>query len=109
MSQRLSLRSTAGSTGWSTWRTQAINRDRRVVLRHRAPFERHGVASALLDHVIRDAASRGASWIKPIPTTNLKRKATPVISAARARSIGKRGFVPVEERDGYTVMRRPVD
>ncbi len=31
------------------------------------PFRRHGVASALLDHVIRDAASRGASWIETYP------------------------------------------
>jgi len=31
------------------------------------PFRRHGIASALLDRVIADAAARGASWIEAYP------------------------------------------
>ena len=48
------------------------------------PFRRHGVAAALLDHVIADAAARGASWIEGYPH-NKPEQATRAISAARAR------------------------
>jgi GNAT superfamily N-acetyltransferase len=69
------------------------------------PFRRHGVASALLDRVIADAAARGAAWIEAYPHNN------PETSDARhfrgPRSMyDARGFHPIEVREHDTVVRR---
>lgn len=72
------------------------------------PFRRHGISSALLDHVILDASSRGASWIEAYPHN--KTEASDAGHFRGPRSMyDARGFVPIEVRDDYTVMRRPVD
>ena len=71
------------------------------------PFRRHGIASALLDRVIGDAAARGASWVEAYP-----RNAPDESDAAHfrgARSMyDARGFEPIEVRERDTVVRRPV-
>ena len=72
------------------------------------PFRRHGVASALLDRVIGDASSRGASWIEAYPHNEPEASDAGHFRGPRSM-YDARGFVPVEVRDGYTVMRRPVD
>ena len=69
------------------------------------PFRRHGVASALLDRVIADAAARGAAWIEGYPGN-----APPDGDAGHfrgARSMfAARGFEVIEVRKHDTVMRR---
>ncbi len=69
------------------------------------PFRRHGVASALLDRVIADAARRGAAWIEAYP-----RNEPEVSDAAHFRGTRamyeRRGFEPVAVRERDTVMRR---
>jgi GNAT superfamily N-acetyltransferase len=68
-------------------------------------FRRHGVASALLDRVIADAAGRGAAWIEGYP--HHQPKADDANHFRGARSMYEaRGFQPIEQRENYTVMRR---
>ena len=68
------------------------------------PFRRHGVASALLDRVIADAASRGALWIEGYPHNTPE--ATDAGHFRGALSMYEaRGFEPIEERKRDTVMR----
>lgn len=72
------------------------------------PFRRHGVAAALLDRVIADAAGRGASWIEGYP--HKEPKANDAAHFRGPRSMYEvRGFLSVETREHYTVMRRSVD
>jgi GNAT superfamily N-acetyltransferase len=70
------------------------------------PFRRHGVAAALLDHVIAAAAGRGAAWIEGYPYD-----APAATDAAHFRGpralFDARGFEPVEQRERDTVVRRP--
>jgi GNAT superfamily N-acetyltransferase len=71
------------------------------------PYRRHGVAGALLDRVIADGASRGASWIEAYPHN--APKANDAAHFRGGRSMYEaRGFEPVEVHEHYTVMRRPV-
>ncbi len=68
-------------------------------------FRKHGVASHLLDRVIEDAPSRGASWIEGYPrdepfTTHSFRGPKSMYDA--------RGFEVIETRDRDTVVRLPV-
>lgn len=72
------------------------------------PFRRHGVASALLDHVIAAAPSRGASLIEGYPHNKPDESAAGHFRGLRSM-YEARGFLPVEVRDDYTVMRRLVD
>lgn len=69
------------------------------------PFRRHGLAAALLDRVIADAHSSGASWIEAYP-----RNDPDAGDAARFRGprsmYDARGFEPVEVRERDTVVRR---
>lgn len=71
------------------------------------PFRRHGVACALLDRVIADASARGASWIEGYPHNEPKRNDAGHFRGPRS-IYDARGFQPIEEREGYTVMRRRV-
>ncbi len=69
------------------------------------PFRRHGIAAALLDHVIADGATRGAAWIEGYPHHE------PVEGdGGRFRGppsmYGARGFEAVEMRGHDTVFRR---
>jgi GNAT superfamily N-acetyltransferase len=72
------------------------------------PFRRHGVASALLDHVITHASARGAAWIEAYPHNEPKANDAAHFRGPRSM-YDARGFTPIEVRDAYTVMRRPVD
>lgn len=68
------------------------------------PFRRHGVAGALLDQVIEDAAGRGASWIEGFP----RNEPEPGDSGSFRGPLGlfeSRGFEPVETRETHTVVR----
>ena len=69
------------------------------------PFRRHGVASALLDHVIRDASARGASWIEGYPHNEPRADDAGHFRGPRSM-YEARGFQPVEVRKNYTIMRR---
>jgi GNAT superfamily N-acetyltransferase len=71
------------------------------------PYRRHALAGRLLDRVLADAPGRGARYLEAYPSTN-----TPDSDAANFRGprslFEGRQFLPVEEREHYTVMRRPV-
>ena len=70
------------------------------------PFRRHGIAAALLDRVIADAAARGASWIEGYP--HHKPEANDAGHFRGPRSMyDARGFVAIETREHDTVMRLP--
>lgn len=71
------------------------------------PFRRHGVAAALLDRVIADAAARGAAWIEAYPHNEPRPSDSGHFRGPRAM-YDARGFRPVEVKTGYTVMRRAV-
>ena len=72
------------------------------------PFREHGVASGLLDHVIGDAAARGASWIEAYPHTERNEPDASHFFRGPRSMYDARGFEPIENRDRNTVMRRPV-
>jgi GNAT superfamily N-acetyltransferase len=71
------------------------------------PYRRHGIASALLDRAIADAAARGALWIEGYPRNEPESN-----DAAHFRGplsmYTKRGFKPVVVRNHDTVMRLQV-
>jgi len=71
------------------------------------PFRRHGVASVLLDRVIADASTRGASWIEGYPHNEPKGDDAGHFRGPRS-IYEARGFRPIEVLDRYTVMRRRV-
>lgn len=75
------------------------------------PFRRHGLAAALLDRVIADAAGRGVTHIEAYP---FKQRDEPHMISADAgefrgpRSLYEsRGFEQVADRQRDWVMRRP--
>lgn len=69
------------------------------------PFRAHGVASLLLDRVIEDARSRGASWVEGYPSDG----ASTTHSFHGPKSMyDTRGFEVIETRGGDTVVRLPV-
>jgi GNAT superfamily N-acetyltransferase len=72
------------------------------------PYRRHGLAARLLDRVIEDAHRRGATAIEAYPFHPTAR-GNDDANFRGARSLyEERGFEAVEERERYTVMRRPV-
>lgn len=71
------------------------------------PYRRHGIAAALLDRVIADAAGRGAAWVEGYPFNG--DEADDAGNFRGTRSLyDERGFEPVEVRERDTVMRRAV-
>lgn len=70
------------------------------------PFRRHGIAGALLDRVIADAETRSAAWVEAYPHNAPEGSDAGHFRGPRAM-YDARGFVPVETRERYTVMRRP--
>jgi GNAT superfamily N-acetyltransferase len=68
------------------------------------PFRRHGVASALLDRVIADAAARGAAWIEAYPH-NTPEESDPGHFRGPRSMYDARGFEPITVRERDTVMR----
>jgi GNAT superfamily N-acetyltransferase len=71
------------------------------------PFRRHGVAAALLDRVIADAADRGASWVDAYPRNEPDEGDGAHFRGPRSM-YDARGFEPVEVRERDTVVRLPV-
>lgn len=72
------------------------------------PYRRHGIASALLERVIADAASRGALWIEGYPR-NKPESNDGAHFRGPTNMYANRGFKPVVVLERYTVMRRQVD
>jgi GNAT superfamily N-acetyltransferase len=72
------------------------------------PFRRHGIAAALLDRVIADAPTRGASWIEGYPHNEPEPNDAGHFRGPRAM-YEARDFQPVERLERFTVMRRPSD
>ena len=70
------------------------------------PFRGHGVAKALLDRVVADAATRDAQWVEAYPFN--ERHDTPNFRGDR-RMYDERGFTEVKVRARDTVVRRPAD
>jgi GNAT superfamily N-acetyltransferase len=71
------------------------------------PFRRHGVASKLLDGVIEDAATRGASWIEGYPFNDPAEAESAHFFRGPRSMYDDRGFEPIEVRERDTVVRRP--
>ncbi len=71
------------------------------------PYRRHGLAAALLDRVIADAAGRGAAWIEAYPHNEPEDGDSGHFRGPR-QIYDARGFVAVAERERDTVVRRPV-
>jgi GNAT superfamily N-acetyltransferase len=71
------------------------------------PFRRHGIASALLDRVIADASTRGASWIEGYPYNTPNDGDAGHYLGPRSM-YDARGFEPIEMREHDTVVRLPV-
>lgn len=70
------------------------------------PFQGHGVASALLDRVIADAADRGATAVEAYPfNPDVEREAD---FRGPRPLFDKAGFTPVKIRTNDTVVRRAV-
>lgn len=71
------------------------------------PYRRHGLAAALLDRVVADAADRGAGWVEGYPFNADQPDDAGNFRGPRSL-YDERGFEPVEVRERDTVMRRPV-
>lgn len=70
------------------------------------PYRRHGLAAQLLDRVIADAGMRKVDWVEGYPYTNPEAGDPGHFRGPRSM-YDARGFEATEERDRYTVMRRP--
>ena len=71
------------------------------------PFRRHGIAAALLDRVIADAAARGASWIEGYPHNTPEDSDAGHFRGPRSM-YDARGFEVIEVREHDAVVRRSV-
>ena len=71
------------------------------------PYRRHGLAAALLDRVLADAADRGAAWIEAYPFTEVQDGDGGNFRGPRSM-YDARGFEPVRTRARDTVVRRAV-
>jgi GNAT superfamily N-acetyltransferase len=70
------------------------------------PYRGHGLAKVLLDRVVADAAARGVAWIEAYPFNADRQGWGPDFRGAR-KMYDAAGFSAVEERERYTVVRRP--
>jgi GNAT superfamily N-acetyltransferase len=69
------------------------------------PYRRHGVAEALLDRVLTDAADRGAAWVEAYPFNEPSEGDAGAFRGPRS-IYDARGFEPIRTADRHTVMRR---
>jgi GNAT superfamily N-acetyltransferase len=69
------------------------------------PFRRHGIAAALLDRVMTDVATRGASWVEGYPHNTPEDSDAGHFRGPRSM-YDARGFEPIEVRERDTVVRR---
>ena len=70
-------------------------------------YRRHGIAAALLDRVIADAAARGARFVEAYPRNAPDPGDGPHFRGPRSL-YDARGFSPIEVRERDTVVRRAV-
>jgi GNAT superfamily N-acetyltransferase len=71
------------------------------------PYRRHGLAAALLDRVLADAAARGARWVEAYPFTEDQDGDGANFRGLRSM-YDERSFEPVRIRARDTVVRRHV-
>ena len=71
------------------------------------PYRRHGVAGALLDAVVADAASRGVDWVEGYPANDPQQGESQHFYRGPRSMYEARGFKVVEVGDTNTLMRRP--
>lgn len=69
------------------------------------PYRGHGVAGALLDRVLADAADRGADWVEAYPFTDAGDDAATNFRGPRSL-YDARGFEQVAQRSNDVVVRR---
>lgn len=72
------------------------------------PYRRHGIAGALLDRVIADGSTRGASWIEGYPLSSPGEGQEDDCRGSNSM-YQMRGFETVEVREGYSIVRRSVE
>lgn len=73
------------------------------------PYRRHGVAGALADRVIPDAAGRGAAWIEAYPHTDAADAAEAHHFRGARSMYDARGFDAVKAVGKHTLMRRSAE
>jgi GNAT superfamily N-acetyltransferase len=71
-------------------------------------YRRHGIAAALLDRVIADAADRGAAFVEAYPRNAPDPGDGPHFRGPRS-IYDARGFAPIEVRERDTVVRLAVE
>lgn len=71
------------------------------------PYRRHGLAEQLLDRVIAEAPSRGATAIEAYPFLTVGDEAASNFRGPRSM-YEKRGFEEVSRTDRHAVMRKPL-
>jgi GNAT superfamily N-acetyltransferase len=69
------------------------------------PYRRHGLADALLDRVLADAADRGAAWVEAYPFNEPAEDDAGSFRGPRSM-YDERGFEPIRTTDRHTVVRR---
>lgn len=69
------------------------------------PYRRHGLADALLDRVLEDAAERGAAWVEAYPLNEQPEGDAGSFRGPRSM-YDQRGFSPVRTTERHTVVRR---
>jgi GNAT superfamily N-acetyltransferase len=71
------------------------------------PYRRHGVSSALLERVVADGAARDARFVEGYPRKTAEDDDSAMFCGPRSL-FDAHGFTVAEERDRYSVVRRPV-
>ena len=71
-------------------------------------YQRHGVASVLLDRVVADAAGRGAHWVEGYPMHSAQEAVGAKDYRGPRSMYDERGFEEVERREHDLVVRRRV-
>ena len=71
-------------------------------------YRRHGLATALLERILADAAARGVAWVEAYPFNDPRDDDAANFRGPR-RLFERYGFQPVEADGRHTVMRRPVE
>ena len=69
------------------------------------PYRRHGVAEALLDHVIADASTHDVGFVEAYPKSEIADSDASNFRGTK-RMYERRGFEQIESHDRYVVMRK---
>jgi GNAT superfamily N-acetyltransferase len=70
-------------------------------------YRRHGLATAMLERILADAAARGVAWVEAYPFNDPRDDDAANFRGPR-RLFERYGFQPVEADGRHTVMRRTV-